>query len=430
MSQNTAQNVPVDRIAQEKLAARGLSYRAIREDDLADYLRGKHRGFLGPEPTDETLESERALLDRCRAVGVYDATALQPLPVATVMSWETPLTVPAGLIPMWAITSVTVAATHRRRGIARNMLEGELRAAKRAGFAIAGLTVTEATIYGRYGFMPAAPIQRYSIDSRRAGWGAYEPAARVLFVDREQLAQDLAELHESTRGDRLGDIAGWDRRWQQIAGLVPEVEKPRDIRGVRAIDAEGRLVGSMAFTIGDGPDRSARVLSIAHLVTATDDARAALWRFALSYDLVGTVTADLQPLDEPLPWLVADRRAITQTVRDHGWLRILDVPEALARRPLAGPVGVRLRVTDPLGLAGGEWTLMQLGGQGLQTAQMSDGEHVDVTMDIGALSAAYLGAVRLEELVAAGRVRGDRAKIRELSDALRTDRSPHLSIWY
>ncbi|MFP3422479.1 hypothetical protein R0K19_24215, partial [Bacillus sp. SIMBA_161] len=88
--------------------------------------------------------------------------------------------------------------------IARNMLEGELRAAKRAGFAIAGLTVTEATIYGRYGFMPAAPIQRYSIDSRRAGWGAYEPAARILFVDREQLAQDLAELHESTRGDRLG----------------------------------------------------------------------------------------------------------------------------------------------------------------------------------------------------------------------------------
>jgi predicted acetyltransferase len=430
VSQNNAQNVPVDQTAQEKLAAQGLSYRLVRESDLADYLRGKQRGFLGSEPTDETLESERLLLDRCRAVGVYDETALQPFPVATAMSWETPLTIPAGQIPMWAITSVTVAATHRRRGIARNMLEGELRAAKNAGFALAGLTVTEATIYGRYGFMPAAPIQRYSVDTRRAGWGSYEPAARVLFVDREQLAQDLAELHESTRIHRIGDIAGWERRWQQTAGLVPEAEKPRDIRGVRAIDAEGRLVGAMAFTIGEGQDHSAHVLRIAHLVTATADARAALWRFALSYDLVGTVTADLQPLDEPLPWFVADRRAITQTVRDHGWLRILDVPEALALRPLAGPVGVRVRVTDPLGLAGGEWTLLQLGGEGLQTVPLSDGERVQVTMDIGALSAAYLGAVRLDELADVGRVRGDRAKIRELSDALRTDRSPHLSIWY
>jgi predicted acetyltransferase len=89
-----------------------------------------------------------------------------------------------------------------------------------------------------------------------------------------------------------------------------------------------------------------------------------------------------------------------------------------------------VRVTDPLGLAGGEWTLLQLGGEGLQTVPLSDGERVQVTMDIGALSAAYLGAVRLEELADVGRVRGDRAKIRELSDALRTDRSPHLSIWY
>lgn len=430
MSQNNARNVPLDQPAHEKLAAQGLDYRLVREDELGDYLRGKQRGFLGPEPTDESIDNERAALGNRRLVGVYDESAVQPLPVATVMSWETPLTIPAGQIPMWAITGVTVAATHRRRGIARNMLEGELRAAKSAGFALAGLTVTEATIYGRYGFMPAAPVQGYSVDVRRAGWGSYEPTARVLFVDRAQLAQDLAELHESTRGARIGDIAGWDRRWHQIAGLVPDAEKPGQIRGVRAVDAEGRLVGAMAFTIADGADHASHVFRIGHLVTATPDARAALWRFALSYDLVGTVTAELQPLDEALPWLVNDRRAITQTVRDHGWIRILDVPEALARRPLAGPVGARVRVTDPLGLAAGEWTLLHVGGNGLQVAPMGEGERVDVTMDIGALSAAYLGAVRLEELAAVGRVRGDLAKIGELSDALRTDRSPHLSIWY
>lgn len=340
------------------------------------------------------------------------------------------MTIPGGQTPMWAITSVTVAATHRRRGIARNMLEGELRAAQGAGYALAGLTVTEATIYGRYGFGPATSVQSYSIDTRRAGWGSPDPAARILFVDREQLARDLGDLHERTRADRIGDTDVWEGHWRDTAGLDPEAEKPRDIRGVRAIDADGALVGAMAFSIGDGPDHSSHMLRVIHLVAATADARAALWRFALSYDLVGTVTAELQPLDEPLPWLVADRRAIRRTVRDHGWIRILDVPEALARRPLAGPVGVRLEVTDPLGIAGGAWTLLQLGGQGLQVAPLRDGESAQVTIDIGALSAAYLGDVRLEELAAAGRVSGDGAKIRELSEALRTDRAAHLSFWY
>ena len=49
-------------------------------------------------------------------------------------SWVTPMTVQGGAhVPMWAISAVTVAATHRRRGIARNLLEGELRAAAQPG---------------------------------------------------------------------------------------------------------------------------------------------------------------------------------------------------------------------------------------------------------------------------------------------------------
>ncbi|MFP3813618.1 GNAT family N-acetyltransferase, partial [Bacillus sp. SIMBA_005] len=79
-------------------------------------------------------------------------------PVATTNAWVTPLTIPGGgELDMWAISMVTVAATHRRRGIARSLLEGELRAAVSAGVPMAGLTVSEATIYGRYGFGSAIP---------------------------------------------------------------------------------------------------------------------------------------------------------------------------------------------------------------------------------------------------------------------------------
>lgn len=424
-----ASSVPADSTSRDRLAARGLDYRVIEGDALADHLRAEHRGFLDDEPTDETIADELLLMQPGRRViGVYDPEAAQPFPVATECSWGAPLTVPGGEVPMWAISGVTVAATHRRRGIARGMLEGELRAAADAGFAIAGLTVTEATIYGRYGFAPAAPAARIRIDTHRAGWGGYEPAARVFFVEREHLAADLDALHERTRLDRVGDTAAWPRHWRSVAGLVPEADKPRRIRGVRAVDASGELVGSMAFEILTSDERA--TLRVGHLVAATADARAALWRFVIAYDLVDTVEARLQPADDPLPWQVRDRRAVERKVRDHEWLRILDVPAALKSRSLSGAFGVRIEVTDPLGIANGAFTVAQFGAEGVQVESLPDGERPEITLDVGALSAAYLGGVPLETLEAAGRVTGSADKIRAFSDALRTTRAPHLSFVY
>ncbi|WP_156759858.1 GNAT family N-acetyltransferase [Microbacterium karelineae] len=430
MSILDARTVPADPISRDRLGEEGLDYRVISGDELADQLRAEHRGFLGGEPSEEEVDDELALQSERRVIAVYDRDALQPLPVATECSWVTPLTVPGGEIPMWAISGVTVAATHRRRGIARGMLEGELRAAADAGLAMAGLTVSEATIYGRYGFASAIPVAGVTIDAKRAGWGPHEPAARIRFVDREQLADDLGTLHERTRGQRLGDIEAWPRRWRQSAALVPGAEKPGHVRGVRAIDADGELVGSLAFRVEEGTDFSHHTLRVEQLIAATPDARAALWRFAITYDLVSTVQASLQPIDDPLPWLVRDRRAITQAVHDHGWLRILDVPAALSARSLAGAFGVRLRVTDPLGIAAGAWTVAKLGAEGVRVESLGDGERAEVTLDVGALSAAYLGSVSLGTLAAAGRVTGDAAKIAALSDALRVATAPHLSIWY
>lgn len=430
MSTFDARTVPADPTSRERLAGSGLDYRVLDDAALADHLRAEHRGFLGPEPTDKEIEEELELHRERRVIGVYDAEAVQPYPVATECSWAVPLTVPGGELPMWAISGVTVSASHRRRGIARGMLEGELRAAAGAGFAIAGLTVTEATIYGRYGFASAVPSATVTVDAKRAGWGALEPAARIQFVDSEQLADDLGALHERTRRDRVGDIGVWPRRWKEVAGLVAGAEKPRHVRGVRAIDASGELVGSMAFQVEDGPDYRNHTFRILQLIAATPDARAALWRFAITYDLVSTVKARLQPVDDPLPWQVRDMNGVDQRIVEHGWLRILDVPAALAARSLSGAFGVRLRVTDPLGIADGAWTLAQLGAEGPRIEPLAEGETADVTLDIGALSAAYLGAVRLETLAAAGRVTGSADKIRALSEALRTAPAPHLSIVY
>ncbi|MDF2507878.1 MAG: hypothetical protein K0Q52_1737, partial [Microbacterium sp.] len=148
-----ARDVPADNTSTERLADAGLEYRVV---DLADeasaaaFQRAVDRGFLGAEPSDDMLAQVTKTFAARRNIGVFEQSAPEAaLPVATTNAWVTPLTLPGGgEIGMWAISVVTVAATHRRRGIARALLEGELRAAASAGVAVAGLTVSEATIYG------------------------------------------------------------------------------------------------------------------------------------------------------------------------------------------------------------------------------------------------------------------------------------------
>ena len=181
MTSIDARDVPADTTSTERLAGAGLDYRVVDLSDDASasgFERAVDRGFLGPEPTSDMLAQVRKTFAERRNVGVYEKNApAAALPVATIDGWITPLTVPGGAeIGMWAISVVTVAATHRRRGIARALLEGELRAAASAGVAIAGLTVSEATIYGRYGFGAAIPVARHTVETRRAGWSGPTPA--------------------------------------------------------------------------------------------------------------------------------------------------------------------------------------------------------------------------------------------------------------
>ncbi len=429
-----AREIPADTTSRDRLRESALDYRVV---DLRDevqarpFQRAVGRGFLGGEANDEALSFARESLSERRTTGVFEQGApAGTLPIATIDSWVTPLTVPGGEIPMWAISGVTVAGTHRRRGIARALLEGELRAARSAGIAIAGLTVSEATIYGRYGFGSALPATRFTVDTRRAGWGGFEPTGRLEYREREQLVDDLAQVHERARRTRSGRIAGWPGRWQQFAGVAP-AEADRDkVRGVRHLDADGEVRGVLVYTVDDREGSFRFSLRVRMLVAETRDARAALWRFALQHDLVDEVTADLQTPDDPLPWLVADQRGVAQEVHDHGWLRILDVPAALAARTYAADVELTLRVVDPLGFADGTWRVHAAAGGSPSIVAAEASDPASVTIGVAALSSLYAGGVRASALAGAGLIDADDASLRALDVAFSVSPAPSLDIWY
>lgn len=428
-------SLPADAESSAALSASGLEYVRVDADGDAfePFLRSISRGFLGEDPSDDEVESARRALRERRLIGVYDPTGIDPAsPVATVDSWPSELTVSPGRVaPLYSISAVTVAPTHRRRGIARAMLTGELRTAAAAGYAMAGLTVTEATIYGRWGFSPSAWASDVSVDTRRATWTGPVAPGRLDFVSRESLPGRLSAVHERIRTTRPGAVPGWEGRWRGVAGLTPDAKDGKKVRAVAYRDSDGVERGILVYTLAEAADHdyTAHELNVRVLFADGDEAYAALWRFALEHDLVSRVTADLQPVVPPVQWMVSDRRAVTATLTDHHWLRILDVPGALETRRYAAPLELVLRVDDPLGFADGTWAV-RIDASGEARVTKAEGRAADVELSVGALGSLLLGGVRATELATAGLVRGDGDALAALDGSFAAAATPLLDIWY
>jgi len=189
--------------------------------------------------------------------------------------------------------------------------------------------------------------------------------------------------------------------------------------------------GLALHTVSENHDDYARSRArVSLLLAETPDAYAALWRFLLELDLIGEVTASELAVDEALLWMIADQRAATVTVRDHQYVRILDVPAALSARRYAASGRLVLDVSDPLGHAEGRWLLeVDASGRGrVSRAGATPADAVVVELGVTELSTAYLGGVSLETLALAGRVRTtDAATAARL---LGWHRAPRLSFWY
>ncbi|UOE26250.1 GNAT family N-acetyltransferase [Agromyces soli] len=445
---------PADPATAARLGRLGLDYRVLSPDDheaLTAWSQAEHRGFHHPRPTPETLEREGALLQDRRVQGVYDPGLGDAIPVATVASWPTGLSVPGGRsVDGWAVAAVTVAPTHRRRGIARAMMQAELANAVTAGAAVAVLTATEATLYGRYGYAPAARAATLEIDRRRVEWAGAEAPGRVRFVtDAAGFRRTAGQIVRRQVARTPGEIDRWPALVDRVLGLEdPAGEPARATRVARYDDERGQAHGFVSYRIArDG--MGAGVLEFDFLAAASDEAEAALWRFLLEQDFVSTVRARLRSIDEPLRWLLADQRAITTTIGDHLWLRILDPVAALEARRYEGPGSLVLELDDPLGHAAGRYAL-EVSARGVAEVQRLDGgadassttraataptrrskpAH-GLRLGVDALAAMYLGDARASLLARAGRVEETGPGSLAVADRLfATNRAPRLSIWF
>jgi predicted acetyltransferase len=370
-------------------------------DEAADLLRSVNTAYLAPESKDAGrgrfwVEQVRPDLDRTWAA--FDRGTA----VASLRSLPFQLTVPGGrTVSADGISMVSVAATHRRRGLLTGMIGNALAAAVERGDAASVLIASEWRIYGRYGYGPSTEAAEWTVDKLRAG--VQSPVGELEFVAAAELRPLAQPAYDRARQLRAGGLDRPEHRWDRDFGLVHmDGQDPEwDGRAVVHRDAAGAADGYLLWhaSWGDGPDNT---LVVDELVAATDSAYADLWRFALSVDLITRVTARHRPVDEVLPWLVADGRFVKQTDRyDKMWLRVLDVPVALTARDYGTEGRTVLEIVDKAGYAAGRFAL-EVGPDGASCRPTT--ESADLTLPVSALASAYLGGHRLGTLAAANLV--------------------------
>lgn len=388
---------------------------------LEAVLRGFHQGRPNDEVRSRWLDAQRVDHAVLRGVWEPNGAALSgEAPVATFGHFVKTLNAGASTIPAWMITDVTVAPTHRRRGLMRRLMTENLDAAVAQGIPVAVLTSSEGAIYQRFGFGPATREARVRVDtSPRFQFRARpDDGGRVVMADGAEAWPALSAAFERHHAATRGSVGRPHYYESTLTGFDWEAQS-EDLKQRLAIrlGSDGEADGFVAYVMKDH-DGEGQV-EMRDMVSATPTAHLALWQFLADIDLADVVTGPA-PVVDPLGYALVDHRVRRVTsVPDHLWVRVLDLQSALEARPWFADDSLVLRVHDPLGHADGTVRIQAVDGRATVT---TTSDAPEVTLDIETLGTLYLGDVAIDPLVRADRITGEDEAL--LRFAALTDGSP------
>ncbi|MEU7584624.1 GNAT family N-acetyltransferase [Streptomyces sp. NPDC041068] len=374
-------------------------------------------------PEEEKRKHHHDLLLGCTRIGAYDGDEL----VGFLAAFPFTVSVPGGELPCPCLTFVSVAPTHRRRGVLSGMLAELFARSAADGAPIASLWASEDAIYGRFGFGPATLGHTVEIDSRRPLALRITPDDRPLrLVDPSDAPDLLGEYYDRTRTDRAGRLARGEAWWRE-EWLVEEDEEDDELSPPRVVvlgDHAGPVAGYAIYrtkTRDDAPG----LVRLDELEADTPAAAAALWRYLASIDLTGLIRAWGRPLDDPLHLFAADRDQVRVTGEFPAlWVRLVDVRKALESRSWAAPVDVVLDVVDDRLPANAGRHRLTASPDGC--AYEATEAPADLTIDVRDLAAGYLGGTKIDAFVRAGlATEHTPGAAAALDGALRTVQLPH-----
>jgi predicted acetyltransferase len=398
-----------------------IDVRPIRDDELLPWLDAVSTGFLDRPDIEKIAAEVRTHWDLPRVWAAFETGRI----VGTFRAWAGELTIPGcGRVKASAVTGVGVRPTHRRRGILTQMAAAEHAAARERGEVVAMLYASEYPIYGRFGYGPATTAATWTLDTKATGFLATDGGRGSVDLvapdaDGEATAR---EVFEAWRRRQPGEI--WRRpiTWLSDFGRSGQAWGTPWKGFVVVHRDEGGTVDGFARYHADEKweqrqPRNGLVVDDLHALT--DAAYAGLWRFLAAMDWVSTVKAERRHPAERLPWLLTNARAAAiSDVGDGLWVKLLDIPTALAARTYEREGSVVLEIVERDGVDGERRTrvLLDASGGGATCAETT--RSPELTLDASALASAYLGGPRLRDTVIARGVDEHRPGALATADAL------------
>ncbi len=379
----------------------------IRVLDPADWERwyGKlELAFGGVATPGQEREFDHAVTEAERSLGVWDGDEA----VGTAGAFSFRMSVPGGaLVPSAGVTMVSVASTHRRRGILTSMMRRQLDDVRALGEPLAILTASEPAIYGRFGYGCATQQLGAEIDSTRVRIAvpAGTDDVRLRLVDGAQSLERCEELYAGIVALRPGMLERLET-WKP-GFLVDPPEQREGASPLQCLLAErdGELVGYARFRTKPDWDSAGPcgTVKVHHMDAVDAAAHAAMMRHFLSMDLMTKVSLRNRPVDDGWQHLVSDVRRCALTLRDSLHVRLVEVGAALEARTYRAPVDVVFEVSDAFcPWNEGRWRLT---GDSLGASCKRTEDPADLALSVRELGSAYLGGFTLTALAGAGLVR-------------------------
>lgn len=367
------------------------------------------QSMLGiPDIGHASAEAEAAYLESGSPLGGFVNGELQ----GVVNGYDSSIVLPGGnRLRHLAVTHVGVSPTHARRGIARRLLTEQLRQARAKGFVVAGLRASDARIYGRYGYGIASWSVRQDVDL--VNGGRLKPRHRDDIRQVDALSFELFKrIANASPAPRAATLMRWDAWWEIQRFRAAHASTP--VHAV-VIGPEGVERGYLRFHVQPSENwftSGQRTIIVDDIVAHDDDAWRGLMGHILSQDILHKVVLPSRPVDDPLPLLVENPRAVQiSDLRDESWIRPLDLKEFLNGRKYGRNSRVIFKVSDPiLPENTGVWSLSAKGAERIR-------ESAAFELSLQTVTELVFGTQSAFTLAAAGRIDAGSDDIAALDDA-------------
>jgi predicted acetyltransferase len=387
-----------------------------------------HESLLFPGDCASFLERVRPLADAQgyeRVLVAWDGDRA----VGTTNAFPFEMTLPGGPRPVAGVSAVGVWPTYRRQGVLSALMRRQLADIRDRGEKVAALWASEGVIYGRFGYGAASVQHKVSVrqpHNRLASDAPRDPLLTTVLAPALEVRADVERVHRVVAPTRPGDYQRDESWWNRLLRDSPKLRgDSAELKAAVVRDGDTPVGYALYFSrrvrAADGGVRGE--LDVWEVAATTPAARVAVYEHVFSRDLVTRVEFAHLPVDDPIWSLIADPQCLEVSPRVALWIRLVDLPGALAERSYAAPVDVVIEVADRYAPWNeGRWRL-RADRSGATCEPTSDAP--DLTLDAAHLGAAFLGQSTLGAKVLAGTVTEHTPGAADLLDtALRVPRAP------